>query len=220
MNEDFGKRLKKIRTLLNLNQKNIGKRLKVPLTTISKYERTEIRPSAAFLTRLCIEFNTNINWLLTGNGSPFITDQVSTDNFSMKLTHLPIYDISKDFERDDLTDKKNILKYRTFSINWLISDPKIQPRNLILISLSDNSMFPNYNPGDLIYCDISKKEDRSDGLYLINIGKRLFLRRIQYIKQNTFMIIPDNSKYKTLYSNKIKTKVIGKAVWSSHSIKD
>ena len=220
MPDNFGKRLKKLRTLLNMNQKEIGKQLEVPLTTISKYERGDIRPSFAFLTKMCMRLSTNINWLLTGNGTPFLSSETTGDNFTMKLLQIPLYDISKDFKKENHSDKKNIIKYMSFNINWLISEPKIQPKNLFLIKLFDHSMYPHYNPSDLIFIDFSKKDEYNDGLYLVSIGRRLFFRRIQFTDNDNYMIIADNRKYKTLYSDSIKSNIIGKAIWTSHKLHD
>lgn len=68
----ISKRFKEIRELKKLSQVEFADLLSVLPTTISKYERGEIKPSTDFLANLCRVFNININWLLTGQGEMFL----------------------------------------------------------------------------------------------------------------------------------------------------
>lgn len=64
---------KNLRKEINISQKEFSQKIEVPVTTISKYERGETRPSVEILTRLGDIFGVNINWLLTGQGEMFLT---------------------------------------------------------------------------------------------------------------------------------------------------
>lgn len=66
------KRLKLLREKnLNLTQGKFADSLGVPLTTISKYERGEVKPTSEFLIKLSKIYGVNLNWLLAGEGTMF-----------------------------------------------------------------------------------------------------------------------------------------------------
>lgn len=44
----------------------------IVFTTISKYERGEVKPTTDFLSNICKTYNINLNWLLIGKGEMFI----------------------------------------------------------------------------------------------------------------------------------------------------
>lgn len=68
----LSKRLKEFRMTLNYSQENMADKLDCPYQTISKYERGLVKPSSDILTKLGLELNANINWLLTGQGPMFL----------------------------------------------------------------------------------------------------------------------------------------------------
>lgn len=68
----MNKRLKLLREKnLNLTQGKFADSLGVPLTTISKYERGEVKPTSEFLIKLSKIYGVNLNWLLAGEGTMF-----------------------------------------------------------------------------------------------------------------------------------------------------
>ena len=70
---DFGKRLKTLREAVGERQKDMAKRLNVPVVTVSKYERGEIFPSFEKLIGISEVYHCNLNWLLRGVGKMKLT---------------------------------------------------------------------------------------------------------------------------------------------------
>ena len=68
----LGKRIKEAREFLGIGQKEFAKKIGIIYQTLSKYERSEIKPTTEILTKLTEIHGININWLLTGNGNMFI----------------------------------------------------------------------------------------------------------------------------------------------------
>ena len=75
-----GKRIKKIKNMLNITSSALAKKLSIPLRTIGSYERDEVPPSEKFLNAMISQLQVNINWLLTGAGEMFINSK-DTDDF-------------------------------------------------------------------------------------------------------------------------------------------
>lgn len=64
--ETFGKRLRHARG--RLSQAALAKRLGIPQTTFSNYEKGRNEPNFATLAQLCFELHVNVEWLLFGSG--------------------------------------------------------------------------------------------------------------------------------------------------------
>ena len=67
----IGNRIKEIRTSLNLNQTDFGKRIGVKQSSVASYESGSRQPVDAVITSICREFSVNEEWLRTGEGEPF-----------------------------------------------------------------------------------------------------------------------------------------------------
>ena len=66
-------RIKKIRTALNLNQTDFGKKIGVKQTTISGYVNGVRQPLDTVIASICRVFSVNEEWLRTGKGEMFVT---------------------------------------------------------------------------------------------------------------------------------------------------
>lgn len=64
-------KIKQIRTYFKLNQTEFGRRIGVPLSTMSKYEQGLVNPGCEFLTKIGQIYKVNLNWLIKNEGSMF-----------------------------------------------------------------------------------------------------------------------------------------------------
>jgi transcriptional regulator with XRE-family HTH domain len=86
----FGERLRKVRGLLGLDQKAFGLAIGVAgRDTISRWERGLGFPSADILLILRQKYFISIDWLMTGEGKPFIEGGIQEED-SNKSTVLHI----------------------------------------------------------------------------------------------------------------------------------
>ncbi len=76
---NIGKRIKKLRSELNLSSIKFAESLDIPVRTIGSYERNEAQPGAKFLKALVDCYYVNINWILTGKGNMFISEKTNKD---------------------------------------------------------------------------------------------------------------------------------------------
>ena len=68
----IGDRIKKIRG--SLSREEFALKLGIDKSTIQRYENDDNIPKGDILQQIHDEFNVNINWLLTGNGDPGISN--------------------------------------------------------------------------------------------------------------------------------------------------
>jgi len=70
---DISKRIKEARKKLGFsNQQKFADKLEVSLSTLQNYEQGKINIPHTFLEKLNLDFNINMNWLLTGKGEVFL----------------------------------------------------------------------------------------------------------------------------------------------------
>ena len=74
----IGNRLKWVRKQKNLTQKAFAELLSTSSSYISEVEQGKTSPGANFLNSVLRVFNISIDWLLTGDGHPYIKEQNST----------------------------------------------------------------------------------------------------------------------------------------------
>ena len=75
----IGKRLKELKLALKITSATLAKKLEIPVRTIGSYERDEAQPGVKFLNALVECYHVNINWLITGKGSMFLSLKTETD---------------------------------------------------------------------------------------------------------------------------------------------
>lgn len=75
----IGKRIKEIKATLHITSGELANKLNIPVRTIGSYEREEAPPSPKFLNALIENYHININWLLSGKGSMFISNKTELD---------------------------------------------------------------------------------------------------------------------------------------------
>ncbi|MBR6297882.1 MAG: helix-turn-helix transcriptional regulator [Candidatus Gastranaerophilales bacterium] len=68
----IGNRFKTIRKILNKSQEQFANELSVSKQAISNIENSKSLPSISLMSKLLIDYNININYLLSGIGETFI----------------------------------------------------------------------------------------------------------------------------------------------------
>lgn len=74
---NIGDRLKVIREHLKLSQNQFVEVFNIKQATLSKYERNDLSIPDELKMKLMTEYNINLNWLLTGQGSMFLDKEVT-----------------------------------------------------------------------------------------------------------------------------------------------
>ncbi|WP_304509905.1 helix-turn-helix domain-containing protein [Anaerotignum sp.] len=69
----MNERIKELRSILNLSQSELGNRLGVTGTAISRIEKGDRKLTEQMIKAICREFRVDYLWLTEGQGEPFIT---------------------------------------------------------------------------------------------------------------------------------------------------
>ena len=76
--KNIGSRIKKVRQLLKKSQQELADELKVTKQAISNVETDKCAPSITLLSKLLLDYNINLNYLIGAKGSVYINDDKSS----------------------------------------------------------------------------------------------------------------------------------------------
>lgn len=230
---NISQKIKILRNQLGLSQNEFANQLDTLPTTISKYERGEIKPSFDFLAKLGNKFNTNLNWLLTGEGEMFRnrkgdpmlskrTEINQTKGEGNETEHskkdgfvfIPLYDAKAAARAGYINSDENIEDFLAFKQSWIKNNLKSNIDDLFLIHVIGDSMEPTLKEGDIVLGD-KGKINLKNGIYIIREDEELSIKRLQF-KGNQITVISDNKIYPAY--DKTNSDIIGKAVWFGRKI--
>lgn len=93
----IGKRVKEIRTALNLTQEGLSQRIGLKRNSIALIESGKRNISDQAILSICREFNVNESWLRSGEGSMFI--ELTDEEEIAELVGKILYKESDDFRK-------------------------------------------------------------------------------------------------------------------------
>lgn len=84
-----------------------------------------------------------------------------------------------------------------------------------MLKVEGDSMIPTLNPGDMVLVDTTHNYPMGDGLYVLRIGDKLMVKRIQINPMdNSIKIKSDNSGYEVLTADNFRNAVtIGQVIY-------
>jgi len=224
----INERLKILIDLLGLSLKDFSSKTGIPYPTLQHYLSGRSEPGAENLQKIVIQFDVNINWLLTGEGEPFLNKH--------KEPEKPIV-ITSNEEKPDYDDfvfipmvagkisagggliPDNTIELRlAFRKDWVKRHGN--PRHMSLIRVSGDSMEPTLYSGDIVLVDHNKNYiDPNGGIYAIALDDSILIKRLQVIyPSKQVRVISDNPKYEKLEVDIENIAINGKVIWFAREI--
>ena len=78
--KNTGERIKRVRTILKMSQQDLANELNVTKQAISNIENSKCAPSLALLSKLLVDYNVNLNFIIGNVGAVFkLRGAVATD---------------------------------------------------------------------------------------------------------------------------------------------
>jgi Predicted transcriptional regulator len=93
----------------------------------------------------------------------------------------------------DVMEVIKLIEYDSEQAKFLFNG--IDENNLKVINVTGDSMQGTFENGDIIYIDITVNQFQNDGIYVFTFENRLYVRRLQMIK-NKLVVLSDNKKYR------------------------
>ena len=203
----FGIRLREFRKTKKITQDELALVLKIESCNISFYENGKTTPSIQTLEFLSIKYNINLNWLLTGEGSMFLTPEpsrlpvstvVESDTMLDDFVDIKIYDQISAGEPLHMIDSGHM------DIIPIHKSLLIPPFDYTGFVVNGSSMAPEVEHGDYIVIKMEKEFDRLDGnIIAVNSDEGLTLKRFLVDQENKCSyLFPSNRHYKPTKLNK------------------
>jgi len=187
----FPKKLREIRTLYRITQKELAKKMGYHETYISDIERGRTKPSNKFILRISEIFNINPEWLLTGEGEkyPLMVAEQKAQYSTSGEARIPILGYAP-AGPPDLQEQQPLGE---------ITVPRsmLPPGKYYAIKAVGDSMSGAHIPDGAIVVIRQTREPHSGEIALIRIGNETTLKRI-YIFPTQIILRPENPNYKDL----------------------
>lgn len=174
-------RLKEVRKRLNLSQEELAINTEAKRTTIAGYESGVSLPHAEFLIALNAKYYVDINWLLTGEGTPFLKQDASASADGVPSAEKNVFEIpvlakeqALNFNPDvDVPEPKaNSGDYPDISlvpVPWRLLQ---YSTDLRAVTVLDSRMVPVLKPGDIA---IFEPGNMSNGIQVYRMGGKLHI---------------------------------------------
>ena len=172
----------------------------------------------------------SIDWLLTGEGSPFPDSEASkataTDTLGNpvdidEFVFVPRYDIQAAAGHGQLVGDEQPMFAMAFRRYWIENYVTRDIKNLSVISVKGDSMEGVLNDGDTILINHGQTTPR-DGLYVLRLNENLLVKRLQLIPGGIVNVISANEAYPTfeidLKNPTDDVSIIGRVEWFGRSI--
>lgn len=116
--------------------------------------------------------------------------------------------------------KQNLIGRILMSAEVAAAYTSAQPEHIKILKFAGESMMPTINPGDMIWVDTSYSAPAADGLYLINTGNDIAVKRLQTNPfDNSIEVSSDNKAYKSFNITNLKNlNICGKVIFISHRL--
>lgn len=188
---EMGQRLKFVMEELQLTVEDVAQKFGLNRNTVVNYRNGKTMPRADFLNRFSTEYEVNLIWLQTGVGDPLgSSGEIAAFPVGDDVVQLPILDVKA-------SAGSGISNATPEPVGWfyILSDliKPYDPKCIDVIRVSGDSMFPTLPQGS--YIGFARGVIDNDGLYVINAGGELRVKRLHFFIDGRISLISDNKEY-------------------------
>ncbi|MEN6409702.1 MAG: helix-turn-helix transcriptional regulator [Anaerolineaceae bacterium] len=221
---NFSERLRVIRKKRGISQEEFAQSLEVSQRVISNWETGKHQPSIEDLVKISAKFDVDLNWLLIGLGeSEYIQigqpqetpiGQESEQSPDPEIyTEIPLYELEVAAGSGAVMDKENIITKLAFRKDWLRRSG-FHGSDLLLVKITGDSMEPTLYDGGMILIDGSKKQIKSEKIYVFRHDDEGYVKRLRK-SGDQVTAISDNRAYPEWQIPVSDVKIIGRVVWAA-----
>ena len=221
-------RLKELRDSLGYSQKKMGDLLNIAQTTYANYESGKANIPDELKIKLLKQLKLNMNWLLSGYGNMFISDNDPESSSTFVTPSGKSYPVSSDvatYSVPILASKVSAGKGE----EWLPSDysgeslPTLEkfffgyPKDDIFAAkvVGDSMIGIDLLPGDYVYACHGRIE--GNGLYVLTLDGETYVKRLEIDKiDRKIRIISENNHYPDKVVDPERVIILGKVIGWLH----
>lgn len=222
--ESFPERLKEL--MGNKSIRSFGEEIDASEGGIRKWLNNTSRPSFDKVVRIARQYNVNLEWLSTGEGSkypeessPEISEMgsiiIDCDEFKEEYALIPGYHVRVSTGHGALNDDNPVKRHLAFRRKWL-QYRKLNEKDLAVVFAGGDSMEPTIHNNNTILVDVSDVQLKDSSIYVLRFGDELYAKRLQQCFDGSVLLISDNKEYsdQVIKPDELEQlNIIGKVVW-------
>jgi phage repressor protein C with HTH and peptisase S24 domain len=198
---------------------DLAKAVGVSDNAIYKWVSGRGQPGMTSLVSLAQAAGVSVEWLATGRGEsnkvaldvPKIQEAVGVGNVAMtreKVAPGSFYELQN----------TQIVDFLNFQSDWLRRHLEVGPTQVALIEVIGDAMSPSIDNGDLCLIDLRAVRASHDGLYALQHGSDLSVKRLQREPDGTIMIRSDNPAYSPQRAQPQEITPFGRVIWIGRKV--
>lgn len=198
----IGNRIKEARNHRGFSQELLSEKIGVSKRTLINYEQNDKEPTATTILNIAKYCTINEWWLLTGKGEMLLKENnlvATNNNYNIDLLNVRA------------GAGEGIYNYVIETVDTLSLDKSffrtpINTNKVKGIQVDGDSMEPTLRDGDYVLIDETTTFG-VNGIYAIQLGGQILIKRLQFKMDGTVLIISDNSKYQNETFNPIENQL-------------
>ena len=183
-------------------------------------ERGKATPSGDVLAGLAAR-GADVLYILTGARATASASVATKESETSELNNLdfvlvPRHDVAASAGNGAVIHDEQIVDHLAFKREWLTQIMGCAPDKVCVIQVRGDSMTPTINDADLLLLDMRVVNQRSEGVYVIQLQGSLLVKRLRFKINGAVDVISDNQRYgtETLTSKEAEQlTVLGRVVW-------
>lgn len=225
--QGFGERIRKVRGGKSLTEFAAG--FGIHKNTLARYEKGDGLPDGAFLAKLCEVYRINPAWILTGEGPVHVPSPTDPPEAPLAAAdaegldpetyvYVPLYNVVASGGNGSFLDGEEVVDALAFKREWIRSELRANPKDLVLVMMTGESMEPTLGKDDVLLVNRRLGSARSDGIYLVRSGEALLVKRVQFLPDGSLRVLSDNPAYEPFSVRPTDAdtefRIIGRVVWA------
>lgn len=198
----YGDRVKQLRNVLKKNQDEFSDIVGISRQSLYRIEKNQSEIGIDFLNKIG-QIGANTDWLITGEGEMFRSDETDTEltaagNSELapedsSVVKIPVIDVRASAGPGILNYIEDIKDYVAIPVSMLPVHSGRQ--NLAFIEIYGDSMEPTLRSGERIVVDTQAQDIISGGIYLIKAFDELRIKRLEQRLNGNIRIFSDNPAF-------------------------
>jgi phage repressor protein C with HTH and peptisase S24 domain len=210
--------------------RSFGRRVEISDGTLRKYLQHNTEPSLSRLVRIAHECGVTIEWLATGEGKTYLSDDDSDSNsicrsvvlaeFDEEYSLIPGYHINVSTGHGTFSDEHSVMRHLAFRTKWL-KYRNFETKKLAVVFTKGDSMEPTIHTNNTLLVNMDDTTLTDGSIFVLRLGDELYAKRLQKRFDGAVELISDNKEYKDqiVKPNEIDNlEIIGKVVWVGKDI--
>lgn len=206
------------------NDSELSTKLSLTRQSVSKGRTTGDIPSS-WVLKVAKEYNVSSDWLFFGTGSmlahrqeddsPFIPHDRLDPSILDEIVMIPMVEARLSAGGGSLETSSGVEKEYSFRRDFI--ERKGNPKNMVLMRVSGDSMTPEIMDNDVVLIDQSKTNIQQGRMFAVGFEECIYLKRIDLLPKQ-IILTSTNEKYAPVIidlndDSENLFRVIGKVLW-------